>query len=151
MVDSKKLIVVSNRLPISVTQTDAGQWQAKDSAGGLATALDSTLRCRGGTWVGWPGVATSASDDLESCIDQFSEDLGYELVPVALSDTDVGNFYNGFSNEVIWPLFHDLFTLCNFDPAYWDAYVTVNCKFADRVAEIVKPGDRDAGYRFEKR
>ena len=141
MVDSQKLIVVSNRLPVSLRETDAGQWEATQSAGGLATALDPALRHRGGTWVGWPGLADGDSDDLQSYLDQFSKKLGYDLFPVSLSKKEVDNFYNGFSNEVIWPLFHDLFPLCNFDPAYWDAYVTVNGRFADRVAELVNPGD----------
>ena len=44
------------------------------------------------------------------------------------------NFYLGFSNEIIWPLFHDLQSLCNFDPAYWRTYCEVNRKFADVIA-----------------
>lgn len=141
MVESEKLIVVSNRLPVSICKTESGQWEATPSAGGLATALDPALRHRGGTWVGWPGIATSDTGNFESCLNECSGKLGYELVPVALSDTEVDNFYNGFSNEVIWPLFHDLFLLCNFDPAYWDAYKTANRKFADCVTELAKPGD----------
>jgi trehalose 6-phosphate synthase len=141
MVDSEKLIIVSNRLPVSISRSDSGQWEATPSAGGLATALDPALRHRGGLWVGWPGVASSESADVESCLKQFSRNLAYELVPVALSNAEVDNFYNGFSNEVIWPLFHDLFPLCNFDPAYWDAYKSANRRFADAVADLAKPGD----------
>lgn len=141
MAESEKLIVVSNRLPCSISKAQSGQWQVTRSVGGLATALDSALSHRGGTWVGWPGVASDDDGGIESCLKQFSEDLGYDLFPVALTETEVDNFYNGFSNEVIWPLFHDLFPLCNFDPAYWDAYKTANAKFADRVAALAKPGD----------
>jgi trehalose 6-phosphate synthase len=103
--------------------------------------MDTVLRQRGGTWVGWPGVASNDQTGLTTTINEVSEGARFSLVPVVLDAGEVSGFYNGFSNEVIWPLFHDLFTLCNFQPSYWRAYVSANNKFAGRVAELAQPDD----------
>lgn len=67
--------------------------------------------------------------------------FGYELVPVSLSAGERDGFYAGFSNEIVWPLFHDLVSLCNFDPAYWSVYEAVNQRFAEAAARAADPGD----------
>jgi Trehalose-6-phosphate synthase len=63
------------------------------------------------------------------------------VVPVALSETERDEFYYGYSNEVIWPLFHDLQNFCNFEPAYWQAYKDVNDRYADAIARSAQPDD----------
>ncbi|MCZ7680195.1 MAG: trehalose-6-phosphate synthase [Sandaracinaceae bacterium] len=84
-------------------------------------------------------MADVAEEELEQALAGVAN--GYDIVPVALSSAERDAFYHGFSNEIAWPLFHDLQTSCNFDPAYWDAYVSVNERFGRAIAERVRQGD----------
>jgi len=127
-----QLIVVSNRLPFAFTKQAAGGWRAEPGSGGLVTALLPVLRDRGGTWIGWTG-ATGSARELDSALTEAGAGAGYHLRGVPLSADEVRNFYLGFSNEVVWPLFHDLTAQCNFDPAYWETYCSVNRKYAAAV------------------
>jgi trehalose 6-phosphate synthase len=133
-----RLVIVSNRLPVSLNH-DGTQWSIKPSSGGLVTALAPVLRDRGGLWIGWPGTHEQA--DLDSVMAEGAKSIGYNLKPVALTQEDRDNFYYGFSNEVLWPLFHDLLDRCHFLPQYWEAYKRVNETFADVVASSVGPDD----------
>lgn len=139
--DAKRLVVVSNRLPVVLDKDTAGDWCAKPGAGGLVSALLPVLRHRGGMWIGWPGTS-SAPGELDAALAAVAQDTGYTLEPVTLSAEQVQNFYQGFSNEIIWPLFHDLQSLCNFDPAYWRAYGEVN----QRYAEVIARNSRDSDF-----
>lgn len=133
-----RLVVVSNRLPIVLTKTPDGNWEIESGSGGLVTALAPVLRNRGGLWIGWPG--TAESDGLEKVLCDAAG-TGYSLVPVSLSRAEESNYYRGFSNEVVWPLFHDLQSHCNFDPDYWESYQSVNRKFARVVSDHTEPDD----------
>ena len=64
-----------------------------------------------------------------------------KLMPVALSETERDEFYYGYSNEVIWPLFHDLPSFCNFDPAFWQTYKAVNERYAEAIARHCQRDD----------
>ncbi|MFC1972631.1 trehalose-6-phosphate synthase [Chloroflexota bacterium] len=134
-----RLVIVSNRLPISLIRTGTGQWQVEPSPGGLVTALAPLLSERGGLWIGWPGTLEKV--DLDDILAVASRDLGYLIKPVSLTEEELNQYYFGFSNEIIWPLFHDLQTRCNFDPAYWNAYQAVNRKFAQVIADNTRRGD----------
>jgi len=136
-----RLIVVSNRLPFVLRQGADGQWQAKPGSGGLISALVPTLGNRGGVWVGWPGVIDGNAHEMESALTELTKGTGYILRPVILSGEEQHGFYYGFSNEIIWPLFHDLVSRCNFDPGYWAIYQQVNRKFAKTTAELAVTGD----------
>lgn len=129
-----RLVTVSNRLPIVAQKGSDGSWEVKPGSGGLVTALLPVLRDRGGLWIGWPGVEQESAQGLEPILAAASRNSGYELHPVMLTQSDVDQFYYGFSNEIIWPMFHDLHTLCNFDPDYWTAYQNVNRKFAEVIS-----------------
>jgi trehalose 6-phosphate synthase len=131
----RRLIIVSNRLPVSLTRDEGGAWNAKPGSGGLVTAMAPVLRNRGGSWIGWAGTAEEDGIDLEGLLGQATGQSGYTLVPVQLTGEEVQRYYYGFSNEVLWPLFHDLFQHCAFDPAYWTAYLDVNRKFAQVIAD----------------
>jgi trehalose 6-phosphate synthase len=122
-----RLVVVSNRLPV-VLSVSEGRWKTESGSGGLVTALAPVLRDRGGLWIGWPG--TSMKPGIEEALASESGGPGYSLVPVPLEEAEIDCYYRGFSNEIVWPLFHDLQTRCNFDPAYWECYRGVNRKFA---------------------
>lgn len=138
--NDNRLIVVSNRLPVVFTREPDGHWQTRAGSGGLVTALAPVLRARGGLWVGWTGVVSEDIADGDEP-PTLSDDQGYTLVPVPMSAWERDHFYLGFSNEIIWPLFHDLQSHCVFNPDYWMAYEAVNRCFAERVAREAQPGD----------
>ncbi len=134
----KRFLVVSNRLPISIARDREGRLVARQGAGGLVTAMAPVLKNRGGIWLGWPG--TSERGVREMCR-AFSREAGYLLWPVELTDADVEGFYNGFSNEILWPLFHEFLARCNFLPSYWEAYQSANLKFATVTSVMAKDED----------
>src|SRR5476651_1140065 len=123
-----QIIIVSNRLPISVTKKNA-KLIYSPSLGGLATALSSYVNDPGNSWIGWPGIA---SDDLS---EQEKQSIATELqkrncYPVFLTQKQIDEFYNGYSNSVLWPLFHNLPGQKKVEPAeltaWWQAYRKVN-------------------------
>ena len=135
-----ELVVVANRLPVDRVQdapdTSDGsspapeQWRG--SPGGLVTALEPVMRGANGAWVGWAGQA-----DLE--LEPFDFD-GTRLIPVTLSAEDVELYYEGFSNDTIWPLYHDVISPPRYSRPWWEAYVRVNRRFAAAAAEAVAQG-----------
>ena len=131
-------MVASNRLPVVVSK-ESGRWQAKPSSGGLVTALTPVLAESGGLWIGWTG--TQKQPFLDDILAKASTDSGYILEPVWLTEKEVDQYYFGFSNEIMWPLFHDLQSRCNFDPAYWNTYRSVNRKFARVIEKKAQPND----------
>ena len=135
-----RLLVVSNRLPI-VLERKSGGWGLKPGSGGLVSALAPVLSRRGGVWIGWPGLPLERGGAWEGVLAEGYQKRGYGLVPVLLSDSEVKGFYEGFSNAILWPLFHDLLGQCNFDPSFWYAYLQVNEKFADAVLQHCREGD----------
>ncbi len=137
----QRLVVVSNRLPVVLSQDSDGQWQSKHGSGGLVTALAPVLHSRGGVWIGWTGTVREDDVDLPPLLAAATEDAGYTLVPVELTAEEREKFYLGFSNEVIWPLFHDLQSFCHFDPGYWKCYEDVNREFADVIARQTTEDD----------
>ncbi|MGH3977647.1 MAG: alpha,alpha-trehalose-phosphate synthase (UDP-forming) [Pseudonocardiaceae bacterium] len=139
MADSKEkptseadFVVVANRLPVDLERLPDGTQRWKSSPGGLVTALEPFLRSRHGAWVGWPGVP-----DIE--VDAFADD-DLTLYPVTLTATDVAGYYEGFSNATLWPLYHDVVATPVFDRSWWDAYVTVNERFAAATAKVAGQG-----------
>ena len=124
------LVVVSNRLPFAAVRGENGEWQIEPGSGGLVTALRPVLGNRGGRWIGWPGAAVEELPDASELFQDSQKRFGYELISVPLSAAERDGFYSGFSNEIVWPLFHDLVPFANFDPSYWAAYETVNERFA---------------------
>jgi alpha,alpha-trehalose-phosphate synthase [UDP-forming] len=136
-VSTPRLIVVANRLPVAVEKSASGI-RSFPSNGGLVTALSRVLAQTGGYWIGWSG--TEPSDEVAEYL-QTRPLNGCSLVPVFLTAAEKRCFYHGCSNEILWPLFHDLQTRCNFDPEYWEAYKDVTEKFADAVEAIARPAD----------
>lgn len=114
-------------------------WHIEQGSGGLVTALRPILRDRGGVWIGWPGISEDVALDTLLTADRVA--VGYDIEPVPLSEEEMDDYYHGFANEVVWPLFHDMQTRCNFDPAYWEAYQRVNRRFAEAVATHTATGD----------
>ena len=134
----KRLIIVSNRLPVTLAR-EGKHWTVTSSSGGLVAAMGPVLQNRGGLWIGWPGVPRLTG--ARKILSRATRGIGYTLVPVNLSQDDLEKYYKGFSNEIIWPLFHGLHSLCNYDPAYWKAYRQVSQKFAKVIIEETGPED----------
>jgi trehalose 6-phosphate synthase/phosphatase len=130
------LVVVSNRLPVSV-HTRRGQSKLERAPGGLVAALDPVVRERGGTWVGWPGGPLAAGDEL----DRVGRELGYRLVPVSLSQGELRRFYLGFANGTLWPLLHSFPTRMELEQTQWDTYEGVNRRFAAAASAAAEGGD----------
>jgi len=135
----RRLVVVSNRLPIVLVRGKQDEWQIEPGSGGLVTALAPILRNRGGLWIGWPGTCEKVN--LDKIMSVRDHDAGYTLKPVTLTEEEINKYYYGFSNEIIWPLFHDLISRSNFDPTYWDVYQEVNLKFARVIARNTRTHD----------
>ena len=123
------LVIVANRLPVDRVTLPDGTSDWRRSPGGLVSALEPVMRANDGAWIGWPG----SSDD--EVMEPFVED-GLQLVPVHLTADEVEEFYEGFSNGTLWPLYHDLVAKPEFHREWWDSYVRVNQRFAERAAEI---------------
>lgn len=132
----KRLLVVSNRLPITIDSSGELP-QVRESSGGLVSALKTVFERQSGAWIGWPGTG---STDFRHIAESRSS-ANMELIPVFLDEREHRDFYHGFSNEVIWPLFHDLQSRCNFDPCYWQAYQQVNRRFTEAVLKHAHPSD----------
>lgn len=123
------LVIVANRLPVDRTTNPDGSRGWRRSPGGLVSALEPVMRSGDGAWIGWPGIA--GHEDLEP----FVED-GMQLVPVGLSAEEVEEFYEGFSNSTLWPLYHDVVAKPEFHREWFDSYVRVNERFAAAAAEV---------------
>jgi trehalose 6-phosphate synthase len=130
--DGYDFVIVANRLPVDrITEPD-GSSHWRRSPGGLVTALEPVMHKTDGAWVGWSGTA---GDPIEP----FDE-AGMRLVGVGLSEDEVRDHYEGFSNATLWPLYHDVIAPPHFHRAWWDAYVRVNRRFAEAAA--AQAGDR---------
>jgi trehalose 6-phosphate synthase len=123
---TRPIVVAANRLP--VMRTDDG-WAP--SPGGLVRALLPLLRSSGGLWVGWTGDPDDAAAPFRA--------EGIELHPVAISAQEIELYYEGFSNDALWPLYHDALRESNYDIEAWDAYREVNDRFAATLAKIAPP------------
>ncbi|HEM47456.1 MAG TPA: trehalose-6-phosphate synthase, partial [Alphaproteobacteria bacterium] len=136
--DVKRVVMISNRLPF-VLERVGDEWKVREGSGGLVTALAPVLKNRGGMWIGWPGA--QGGEGIDEIVEEASRGAGYTMKGVRLTDEEIDGFYVGMSNEVIWPLFHDLQSMCNFEPAYWKTYRAVNAKFAAAIAEHTEMDD----------
>lgn len=134
-----KLHIVANRLPYSLVKEDNG-YSLIESVGGLATGMKSVYTEYGGKWIGWSGVN---SDDLSDEETQQIDDqlLEKRCVTVPLSESEILEYYEGFSNKTIWPLFHYFTQYVDYSPENWETYKRINQRFADRVLEVAEDGD----------
>jgi trehalose 6-phosphate synthase len=126
------LVVAANRLPVERAFDAGGGSTWRRSPGGLVTALESAMRGRDAAWVGWAGEAGPAPAALR-------ED-GLHLHPVGLSPLEIQEYYEGFSNETLWPIYHDVIVPATFHRNWWNTYRTVNHRFARAIAQVAAPG-----------
>ncbi len=125
-VGAHEFVVAACRLPVDLVQGTSGEGEWRPSPGGLVSALEPVMREAGGAWVGWSGAVGAAPESFGV--------VGMHLVGVSLSAEDVRDFYEGFSNATLWPLYHDVIAPPEFRRAWWDSYVRVNQRFARAVA-----------------
>jgi alpha,alpha-trehalose-phosphate synthase [UDP-forming] len=127
-----EFVVVASRLPVDRVEDPNGGMSWRPSPGGLVTALDPVMHKVGGVWVGWTGDTGPAPGAFE--VD------GLDLVGMGLSATQVRDYYEGFCNGTLWPLYHDVIAQPEFHRHWWEAYVAVNRAFADEAARQAAPG-----------
>ncbi len=128
-------MIVANRLPVDRVEQPDGSRGWRSSPGGLVAALEPVLRANDGVWLGWTGGADETGADTEP----FESD-GLRLVPIPMSSEDIEEFYEGFSNATLWPLYHDLVAKPAFHREWWESYQRVNQRFAERAAEVAAEG-----------
>ncbi|MGB8952266.1 MAG: bifunctional alpha,alpha-trehalose-phosphate synthase (UDP-forming)/trehalose-phosphatase [Candidatus Aminicenantales bacterium] len=133
-----RIILISNRLPVTITQTKEGL-KIQPSPGGLATALRSLQEEKNAAFVGWPGLSPENEDEKKTIEKELEKN--HQSVPVFLTPAEMKEYYYGFSNRTLWPLFHYFPTYCDFEESEWDAYKKVNQKFFRKVFEWTRPGD----------
>jgi trehalose 6-phosphate synthase/phosphatase len=140
-----RLLVVANRSPFTVVEED-GELQFKESSGGLVSGLSAYLDKLGAQtgkkadylWVGWPG--SKVSDENRDKLKEVAA-AEFNSHPVFLSEEEMENFYHGFCNKTIWPLFHYFPAYTIYGNEYWEVYEKVNQVFCDAVMEVIRPGD----------
>jgi trehalose 6-phosphate synthase/phosphatase len=133
-----RVLIVANRLPVTVRATDSGV-EVQKSTGGLATGLLRPHEQSGGLWIGWSGATDELSDHQRAELDK--QLAGMRLISVPLGADLVVRYYEGFSNGVLWPLFHYLLDQVPLHVRDWEPYVDANERFAEVVAEHYREGD----------
>ncbi|KZP00498.1 glycosyltransferase family 20 protein [Calocera viscosa TUFC12733] len=134
----QRLIVVSNRLPVTISKDAKGEYHFKMSSGGLVSALSGCKKTMSFTWIGWPGFFIPLKD--RAIVDKRLMDE-YSCQAVYLDDDVADRHYNGFANSILWPLLHYHPGEMSFDEANWLAYRQANMQFAEVVRDQVRPGD----------
>ncbi|CAE6434882.1 unnamed protein product [Rhizoctonia solani] len=136
--EGQRLIVVSNRLPITISKDAKGEYHFKMSSGGLVSALSGCKKSMSFIWIGWTGLYIPPKD--RALVDKRLMEE-YSCQAVYLDDDLADRHYNGFSNSILWPLFHYHPGEMNFDEANWLAYRQANLKFAESIRSLVRSGD----------
>ncbi|MDP9221375.1 MAG: trehalose-6-phosphate synthase [Actinomycetota bacterium] len=127
------LVVVANRLPVDKVTAPDGSVEWKPSPGGLVTAMEPVMKGRGGAWIGWTGEAGGHPPE------PFDAN-GMWLRPIALSEAEVEDHYEGFSNDSLWPIYHDVIVPARFRRRWYDGYRRVNHRFAEVAASVASRG-----------
>ena len=135
----EKLIVVANRLPLNITKR-ADEFYFRPSPGGLAVGLSSLPETFERLWIGWPGIANDKLTAKDK--DKITKKLSTEKsIPIFLSQNQIDDYYSGFCNETIWPLFHYFPLRTIYENRFWQIYQQVNQIFCDEVTKIANTGD----------
>jgi len=134
-----RLLIVSNRLPITVRLAEGGAVSVEPSTGGLATGMKGPHERLRGLWIGWPGDLERLPDGARREVDRRLAEL--RLAGVPLSADEIARYYEGYSNAILWPLFHYSVARLPNEVSGFDTYEQVNARFADEVAARWQPGD----------
>lgn len=135
---TEKIIVIANRIPCNISAT-GGKIKYKKSIGGLVASLDPILLKNGGLWIGWNGLTIENIPDKQKiCIADECSSKNYTVKCVQLTKKEIRNYYHGFSNRSIWPLFHGFIFQSYFSLDYWKSYTHVNRKFCNSAMEEIR-------------
>jgi trehalose 6-phosphate synthase/phosphatase len=134
-----RILIVSNRLPIQIHKRNSAL-QIQPTTGGLATGVNSIHKLGNSLWIGWPGIYLNQNqvEEREQIVDLLSNEKYH---PVFLTPHEIKYYYEGFSNNTIWPLFHYFNLYATYDLKNWETYQKVNQKFCDEVIKVAKPND----------
>ena len=133
-----KTIIVSNRLPVKLKEENGKQIYIP-SEGGLATGLGSIYKEGGNIWLGWPGAVVELEEAQQDAVKELKKN---NMSPVFLTEEEIEDYYEGFSNETLWPNFHYFNQYVVYKEKYWEAYQSVNQKFADQLMRLTEDGDK---------
>lgn len=133
-----RVIVVANRLPVTLERRDDGSYNLKPSAGGLVSALSGLMKTAQFQWYGWPGIEVP-EEDKEHVRHRCKEE--HKALPVFMSEDLSDRHYNGFSNSILWPLFHYHPGEITFDENAWQGYKEANRLFAKTIAADLQDND----------
>jgi trehalose 6-phosphate synthase/phosphatase len=141
-----RLIIISNRLPFSLDR-EGDKISLRQSSGGLVSAIKSYFEHSASqkgeiTERMWIGVADFPQEDWDQAAAAHAAGQDFSILPIFVDKALYDNYYNGFSNSVLWPLFHYFNSLATYDSQYFDAYLQVNQLFAEKVIQIMQPDDR---------
>jgi trehalose 6-phosphate synthase/phosphatase len=137
--EDERILVVSNRLPLTLQRTETG-WATARSSGGLASAMNPFLRRGGGDWIGWAGDGEEQDNpERRAILVEWAEKE--RCFAVDLPEEVAAGFYEGYANQTLWPVFHNFPSLLRFDAKSWEAYVEANRIFANKVVQRYKPND----------
>ena len=134
------ILIVSNRLPVTMRLTDGSDFTLERSTGGLATALARLHAEQDSLWVGWPGEPVRSVARKQRLERLLRTD--HRCVPVFLSARDSQLYYDGFSNRALWPLFHSFQTHVRYHDEEWEAYVQVNRAFCEVIVQEARGAER---------
>jgi alpha,alpha-trehalose-phosphate synthase [UDP-forming] len=127
-----RFVVVASRLPVDRVEGPDRESSWRPSPGGLVSALEPVMREARGVWIGWSGDAGPAPGPFEA--------NRLDLVGIGLTAEQVRDYYEGFCNATLWPLYHDVIAPPEFHRRWWEAYLTVNRSFAQAAVEQAAPG-----------
>ena len=136
-----RLVIVANRLPVAA-EIKNHRVVINASPGGVVSGLGSYIESLQKTkkieylWIGWPGITLEAKEQ-----NVLKTKLSKTLEPVFQTQEELDDYYYGFCNDTIWPLFHTFPSYANIDEAYWKSYLQVNKKFCEVAKKLIKPGD----------
>jgi trehalose 6-phosphate synthase/phosphatase len=132
-----RTIIISNRLPVKISRSEDGL-NFRPSEGGLATGLGSIYKGGGNLWIGWPGIHFRDKEEEEFVTEELKKE---NMKPVDLTIEEIKLYYEGFSNETLWPTFHYFNQYALYKKSYWQAYEKVNHKFCEAVLAVANPDD----------
>ncbi|MCZ6521377.1 MAG: trehalose-6-phosphate synthase, partial [Bacteroidetes bacterium] len=132
-----KTIIVSNRLPIKIERENE-ILAYRSSEGGLATGLSSVYKKGGNLWVGWPGMYLGDKKEKKEVLKKLRKK---NMQPVFLTEEEIRDYYDGFSNETLWPNFHYFNQYAIYKESLWEAYQKVNHKFFEEILKVAEPND----------
>ena len=133
----RDLLVISNRLP-DFSHVEGDEEERKKNVGGLVSALEPALRARGGMWLGWSGRTASSTDVASGIIDEDSAEKGaVQLAWVDYKESWYRDYYAGFCNGTLWPLFHSFPSRVAISDEGWASYLEVHDAFADVATRLI--------------